>query len=160
MKTPQKQRRHHEGIRRTALFVCAGAASALILSVACDDPDSYVYTARKYDPVGDCLEPYTAVELVSGSHASVTCDPTCLTVGKDTVVSVVCPPFPAIATPLEQDAADCVAALRVFDAAACGAPPADAGDGGSTGDADDDATPGDGASDAAKDLDSGTDADQ
>lgn len=159
MKTPRKHGGHHEGVRRTALFLCGCAAGAFLLGVACGDRDSYVYTARKYDPVADCLEPYTAVEVVSGDHATVTCDPTCLTVGKDTVVSVVCPPFPAIATPLEQDAADCIAALRVFDAAACGALSGDAGDA-STSDASDDATPGEDASDAARDLDSGTDADQ
>jgi hypothetical protein len=81
--------------------------------IACETADSYVYTARRYDPIGACLEPYKAVEVVDGPGAAATCPESCLVVGTEVFVTTMCPPLPTIATELEADAADCIAARAV-----------------------------------------------
>lgn len=94
-----------------ALVTAALAAAAAGVGVACEDAQSYVYTAQKYDPTAGCLAAYTPVELVNGSGASSTCPATCLTVGDDLFVSTMCPPLPAIATAVPDDAGTCIPAL-------------------------------------------------
>jgi hypothetical protein len=94
---------------------------------SCLTTQSYVYYAQRYDPTGDCLETSRAVEVVNGEGASSACPAMCLTVGADVLVSTVCPPLPAIATELEADAGDCIAALAAAErGGTCDAPP-DAG---------------------------------
>lgn len=87
---------------------------------ACEGAESYIFTARRYDAAGACLEPYAAVEVVDGPGAAATCPETCLTVGTDVFVTTMCPPIPAIATELQADAAACVAA-RAVSGSTCGA---------------------------------------
>ncbi len=78
---------------------------------SCLTTQSYVYSAQKYDPAGDCLESYAAVEVVNGTGTSSACPAACLTVGADLFVSTMCPPLPVIATAVPADAGDCIAAL-------------------------------------------------
>lgn len=118
------------------LVVAAGIVAA------CEEAESYVYTAQRFDAVADCLEPYSPVEVVSGPGAAATCEPACLMVGKDVFVSTMCPPLPAIATELEPDDEACVAALSVLGRT-CGVEPS--ADGGADGSPDDDAAPGEDA---------------
>lgn len=105
----------------------AVAAGALTSVVSCEDAQSYVYSAQKYDPAAMCLATYKPVEVVNGSGASSTCPPACLTVGADLYVSTMCPPLPAIATAVEADASDCIAALAAVKAHASCDTPAEAG---------------------------------
>ncbi len=92
------------------------------LFAACGGAESYVYTARRYDPAGACLEPYAPVEVVDGTGAAATCPETCLTVGSDVFVTTMCPPIPAIATELEANA-DACALARAASASSCGQKP-------------------------------------
>jgi hypothetical protein len=148
-----------------SLVAVAVAAAAAALG-ACEDASSYVYTAQKYDPAGDCRGAYAPVEVVNGPGASATCQAICMTVGADLYVSTMCPPLPAVATEVAADAAACVAALA---AEACDDPGeggVGAGEeaGGEDAEADgataDDAAPDDGgvatdAADASRPLDAG-----
>ena len=85
--------------------------------VACEEA-VYVYSGRRYNAAGACLDPYKPIEVVPGSSVDL-CRPTCFQVGTDTFVSALCPPLPGNATQLPRDAAACVAALRLLDAT-CG----------------------------------------
>jgi hypothetical protein len=120
-----------------AALLGAGAAGAALGSGACIRTESYVYSAQKYDPAADCLAAYAPVELVTGSGASATCPATCLTVGSDLYVSTMCPPLPVIATSVDSDAGDCIAALAAAmrDGGACGAGDRGSGTDGGAGDA-------------------------
>lgn len=133
----------------TAVVGTAAAVSGTALLggsvTSCLTTQSYVYSAQRYDPTGDCLESYTAVELVNGTGASSACPAACLTVGADLFVSTVCPPLPTIATAVPPDAGDCIAALAAAKRGGTCDAPAEA-------DASEDATP-----DA--DLDSGAEPD-
>lgn len=122
MKTTPKRSRPS---RATALLLgaaAAGVAAAVAALSACVDPDSYVYTAQRYDPVTGCLAAYEAIEVVNGSGVSSVCNATCLTAFDALFVSTMCPPLPTIATAVEESAPDCVAARA---APACDAPPDD-----------------------------------
>jgi hypothetical protein len=140
-------------IAATALV--GGAASLFAATLlggsvtSCLRTESYVYFAQKYDPTNDCLGSYAAVEVVTGSGASSTCPATCMTVGADLFVSTVCPPLPAIATAVEADAGDCIAALRAAKRGGTCDAPAEAGTGG---DADADTDSGGGQPDADVDA--------
>jgi len=119
-----------------------GGATLLGGSVAsCLSTQSYVYVAQKYDPTGDCLESYAAVEVVNGSGASSTCPAACLTVGADLLVSNMCPPLPTIATEVPSDAGDCIAALAAAKRGGTCDSPADADAPDADTDADMDAEP-------------------
>ena len=110
-------------LRRSWWFAAAAACGAALLA-SCLSTQSYVYFAQKYDPTNDCLEKYSPVEVVNGSGAGSSCRATCMTVGADLFVSTVCPPLPAIATEVEADAGDCVAALTAAKrGGTCDAPP-------------------------------------
>ena len=142
-------------VAATAVVGAAGSllgATLLGGSVAsCLSTESYVYYAQKYDPAGDCLESSRAVEVVNGSGVSSTCPAMCLTVGTDTLVSTVCPPMPTIATTLEPDAGDCIAALAAAKRGGTCDAPADAG--AAEGDADSGKQETDGGSDPDADAD-------
>jgi hypothetical protein len=94
---------------------------------SCLRTESYVYFAQRYDPNGDCLEGFKAVEVVNGSGASSSCPATCMTVGADLLVSTVCPPLPANATEVPADAGDCIAALAAAKRGGTCDAPAEAG---------------------------------
>ena len=137
-------------LRKTSLVLVLGLAAI----AACEGADSYVYTARRYDAAGACLEPYAPVEVVDGPGVAATCPETCLTVGEEVFVTNMCPPLPAIATELQADAEACVAARGVSGSTCGEEPEADASadpDAGSTGDG----STGD-ASASAPDLDATT----
>ncbi len=136
---------------KTSRFFRGAATTALLAAaamVACIATDSYLYSAQKYDPAGDCLTGAKAIEVVQGSGASAKCPVTCLMVGEDLYVSTLCAPFPTIATVVDADAGTCIAALA---AAAKGGTCDNPADGGAThADAD--------AGDAAPDEDADRDA--
>jgi hypothetical protein len=96
---------------KTSRFFRIAAAMALLAGGACLAAESYVYTAQKYDPTADCVNASKPIEVVKGSGASATCPAACLMVGEDLYVSTLCPPLPTIATAVDRDAGDCVAAL-------------------------------------------------
>jgi len=109
-------------------FVLALSALAACAAVAaCISVETYVYSAQKYDPAADCLATYTPVETVKGTGASAVCPPACLMVGSDLFVSTVCPPLPAIATAVPDDASDCKAALAAAKRGGTCDAPAEAG---------------------------------
>jgi len=80
--------------------------------VACEEADTYVFSARRYDPDAACLDSYKPIEVVPGSSVSSTCPLHCLQVGPDTYVTTVCPPLPSNAVAVELDAEACVIALE------------------------------------------------
>lgn len=93
-----------------------------LLASACDDTVPSVYTARAYEPAGNCLDDYSSVGLVDNARLSALCPPTCLQVGADLYVSTVCGPYPDEATVvLPMDSQDCVAALPLITKPSCGA---------------------------------------
>ncbi len=102
-------------MRAEKLFVrslfAAAAGAALTAGGACITTETYVYSARKYDPANACLQAYQSIETVSGKGARSLCAPTCLSVNGELYVSTMCPPLPAIATEVAADASDCKAAL-------------------------------------------------
>jgi hypothetical protein len=139
---------HNIRIRRLLLLLAIGAA----LIIACEEADSYVFTARRYDPDAACLEPYKSIEVVPGGSVSSRCPLSCLTVGSDTFVSTVCPPLPANATALQLDAEACLLAL---EAGSCVAE--DEGDAGEEEEEEEDEDAGvDASSDAGVDGDADT----
>ena len=105
-------------LRKTSIILVL----ALAAIAACEGADSYVYTARRYDPAGSCLEAYAPVAVVDGPGVAATCPETCLTVGPEVFVTTMCPPLPAIATELQADAEACIAA-RGVSGSTCGAEP-------------------------------------
>ena len=136
------------GIRASSLRLAV--LSALV--AACVGEEKYVYSARRYDPDADCLDPYSPVESVPGEGAGSRCPPSCLTTGGDVFVTTMCPPLPAIATAVPGSAEDCKAALAALAARrTCGGDTPDAAAGADSG-ADADANDGgedEDASDAA-----------
>ena len=99
------------GAVATAATVLGGGVATTATLTSCISTDSYLYTAQKYDPDNDCVNAYSAVEVVKGSGASAVCPRTCLMVGDDLYVSTLCPPLPAIASAVDSDAGTCIAAL-------------------------------------------------
>jgi hypothetical protein len=98
-------------MRRPLLLFLSFMALVVGALASCEDAQTYVYSAQKYDPMGNCVNDYTSVEIVNGSGASSKCKPICLTVGSDLYVSTMCPPLPAIATEAQADAGNCIAAV-------------------------------------------------
>ena len=149
-------------IARRLVFAAAPPAAVLTAFVAafvaCDEDPRYVYTARHFDSTAGCLEDYEPVETVPGDGVSATCPESCLTVGKEVYVSTMCPPVPAIATALDSDAADCLAALDAsYLEASCSGGEADGGEDEAGGEEETGAPDGD-TSDAPAPMDAGKDA--
>lgn len=112
------------------------------VGLACANSDKYVYTARRINADGGCLEAYKGIDLVNGDTVSSVCEPTCFRYGDDTFTSKMCPPLPDLAIGLDAESPECKAASELYGTT-CGAdaaPPAegdddddvalDAGDGG------------------------------
>ncbi len=142
--------------RPLAALALATAAVAAAAGIACESPESYVFSARRFDEAGQCLEPYVPIEVVAGPGASARCALRCLSVGTETYVSALCPPLPTNATELPTDDEACKAALAVAEVT-CGdgdsGPDTDAPDAGADATKDgtteqpDTGTPGDDAGD-------------
>lgn len=96
---------------RSAGLVATLAAGLTAFAFACEGPQSYVYSAQRYDPAADCLAAYAPVEVVNGEGASSMCPSMCMTVGDALYVSSMCPPLPSVATAVPADAVECIAAL-------------------------------------------------
>lgn len=92
--------------RRLALLVLG----ALVVAAACNEVQSYVFVARRYDPEAGCLEAYAAIDLVQGAGAGSRCAPTCFRYNGAVYTTRVCPPLPPTVEPLDQASAECVAA--------------------------------------------------
>jgi hypothetical protein len=80
-------------------FLVALAASCMAVAACDDDPESHVYVATQYDPVGVCFGPSTSLGYIDTSTGDLDCAPTCLvldTAGTvKTYVSTMCGPYPA-----------------------------------------------------------------
>jgi hypothetical protein len=104
-------------------------ASALALA-ACDDVNVHVYSGQLFVAQGQCLQPSTGLDLISGPATGNNCGPACLTEttpgGPVVYVSTVCPPYPQGASIEAPDAAldggdPCVAAFSALaGGATCG----------------------------------------
>jgi hypothetical protein len=103
-----------------ALVAMTVALVATKLSVAgCSDVGSYIYSGEQYDPVLQCLEPVSSIDIIAG-NAPGSCNPVCILSlpedgGQIAYVSTMCPPYPVY--PYESDASTdplCVAALEAF----------------------------------------------
>lgn len=135
--------------RAAALALLFALPGALLLPVACSEP-AYVYVARRYDPVRDCLLPSEGLDVVRGSGSSA-CAATCLVDTRDGAttlssvtgeladanpdadadasgvdptarlyVSTMCPPYPVGFDPSETTVG-CAAALEASHAGrSCG----------------------------------------
>lgn len=150
-------RRSYSPSRSLGFVAATIAAAAAGAAASCITTETYVYTAQKYDEANDCLAAYTPVETVNGSGARATCPTACLSVGEALYVSTMCPPLPAVATPVGADAGACKAALA---AAARGGTCDARGEGGAdaSGDASIDASSEAASGDAASDADDASDA--
>jgi hypothetical protein len=106
-------------VRLSIAAAVIAAALGLAVVVSCDEVESYLYSAQKYDPANACVEAYAALEIVKGSDTSATCERTCFSYGGAIYVSNQCPPLPLSAEALEPDSGECLAAV---DASVCGEP--------------------------------------
>jgi hypothetical protein len=106
------------------VLVLAVAALAVKLSLgltACDDPGSYIFSGEQYDPVLNCMEPVTSIDVIAGSQPG-SCAPVCILSlpqdgGQIAYVSTLCGPYPDY--PFETDAGSdplCIAAMAAFNA--------------------------------------------
>lgn len=99
------------------------AIAAACCSMSCNEPGPRVYTAMPFDSEAQCLGPYQPLGLVDADELPANCQPVCLLRQGTLYVSEVCAPYPAQATVVGQDSADCVAALAIFgmDGGSCAA---------------------------------------
>jgi hypothetical protein len=126
------------------MSIAAGAAAGLLLA-ACENPNVHVFSGQQFEAQGQCLEAPTALDVIGGAGATLTCAPACLTQSAQVYVSTQCPPYPpqfAVETANSVgDASDpCAAALNAYQAGVmCG----DDGGGGGGDAAEGDASGGD-----------------
>ncbi len=123
------------------IAVLAPLTLTLWVAPGCDDTPTHIYSAQLYEQANDCLDDYTALDIVTGGTGSSGCDPVCLVGSGTTYVSTVCPPY---ATTVALGAADdptCVAALAAYRTCkwcmSTGNEPTCTYDGGDAGSADD-----------------------
>jgi hypothetical protein len=154
--------------------------AAAVAFVACDDVGEHIYTGHLYEPTGACLDPSTAIDIVSGPAVGDACTPVCLmgnaTASPPIYISTVCSPYPASYTTESINDVDasldassdinnadpCVPAFIAYvQNITCGVTPGDGGgdDGGGGSDGATDATP-DAGSDATMPTDGSADAPQ
>ncbi|MBX3231716.1 MAG: hypothetical protein KIT84_23180 [Labilithrix sp.] len=93
-------------LRRVPFFV----ALALVVAAACNEVQTYVFVARRYDAEAGCLESYTSIDLINGSGAGSKCGPTCFRFNGSIYTTRVCPPLPESVEQLDQDSPECLAA--------------------------------------------------
>lgn len=134
---------------RAAIAVVAAAAAVAFGLASCDEVESYIYSAQRVDTENACVEEYVPLETINGSGANSTCPRTCFMFRGSVYVSLMCPPLPPSAEPLEPSSAECVAALAAADTPC--EESSDPGD--EDGGADDDA---DSDDDAGEEPDTGT----
>jgi hypothetical protein len=72
--------------RVVGLLALVALPGATLLPVACSDP-AYVYVARRYDPVRDCLLPSEGIDVVRGSGSS-DCAAACLVDTRDAATTL------------------------------------------------------------------------
>ena len=94
--------------------VIAGLAALGLVAAACGDDDHYVYSARRYDALHACLDPYKSIDLIAGDAISSKCAPACFRLGNELYTSTVCPPLPTGATPIDGADPQCVAANALY----------------------------------------------
>jgi hypothetical protein len=104
-------------------YLSLASVTGGLLLAACDEPNAHIFTGQQFEAQGQCLEPPTALDVVSGAGATLTCAPTCLTQSSQVYVSTQCPPYPPQFTVETQSsvggASDpCAAALSAFAAGA------------------------------------------
>lgn len=110
------------GAKNTGRAVVAlgiAAVAAKLSVVGCDDTGSYIFTGEQYDPVLQCLEPVSSIDVIAGNEPG-SCAPACILSlpqdgGQIAYVSTLCGPYPMY--PFESDASTsplCVAALNAF----------------------------------------------
>lgn len=83
----------------------------LLIVIACEEAQVYVYSAQRYNEDEDCVGRYEAIETVPGPDVYSKCAKRCLTVKEAVFVSTVCPPLPAIANDLPPTDPTCQKAL-------------------------------------------------
>ena len=69
--------------------------------------------ARTFEAARSCLDPYTAVDIISGPGGEIRCAPACLVSSGVTYVSTMCPPYPPLFDTTGTDPT-CAAALSAF----------------------------------------------
>ncbi len=99
-----------------AIAILAPLTITLTLCVApgCDDAPTHIYSAQLYEQANDCLDDYTALDIVTGGTGSSGCNPVCLVGGGATYVSTVCPPYATAVAPGAPDDPACIAALAAY----------------------------------------------
>jgi hypothetical protein len=104
---------------RALLAITVTLVATKLSALGCDDTGSYIYSGEEYDPVLQCLEPVSSIDVIAGNGAGA-CGPVCILSlpqdgGQIAYVSTMCPPYPLY--PYELDAGDdplCVAAMQAF----------------------------------------------
>lgn len=138
----------------------AQSLAVFVAIAACDDVQEHIFTGHLYESQNACLDPSTAIDVVTGEATGNKCAPACLVSGANVYVSTQCPPYPptyALDLDASDDADPCVAALQDWDAQTlCGVDAGGkggdgsaAGEAGDAGDAGDDGSAIDAPADAA-----------
>lgn len=100
-----------------------GAALASIVAtvlapvVACNDTGTYIFLAQQYEPGNQCVDNYSAVDVISGDDPGALCSPVCITNMGTYYVTSECPPYPPDFGQAGLDGAvdsTCTAALAAF----------------------------------------------
>lgn len=108
-----------------------GLTAILIgVGLACEQADSYVFTARRLRQESACLDEYGAVAVLSGEGASVRCNARCFRLRDAIYITTLCPPLPTSAEALAEGEPPCELARSLLDAGACGETAKDATDDG------------------------------
>jgi hypothetical protein len=102
-------------------YLSLASVTGGLLLAACDEPNVHIFSGQQFEAQGECLEPSTALDVIGGAGATLTCSPVCLTQSGQVYVSTQCPPYPpqfAVETQNSLgDASDpCAAALSAYTA--------------------------------------------
>ena len=99
-----------------ALAIATLAGVAIAALAACSSDATHVFSARRFDANLMCLDPYTAVDVVSGGDTGRGCDLVCLTNAGEHFVTRQCAPYPPLFGVYGADGgeATCAAALAAY----------------------------------------------
>jgi hypothetical protein len=96
--------------------VAAGIAAAT--TAACSVDAEHIFASRAFEASLMCLDPYTAIDVVSGGDTGGGCTPVCLENAGEYSISQQCPPYPPLFVIGTLDAGDadpsCTAAFAAF----------------------------------------------
>ncbi len=79
-----------------ALVAPLAMAAIAALVGACKGDTTHIFSARRFDPARACLDPYTAVDVVSGDDTGGSCALVCIFGASEYYVTRQCAPYPPL----------------------------------------------------------------